>query len=201
MRLQIPCRSLTCSHLQCFDATLYIQMNEKKPTWVCPVCDKKAPYEHLIIDGWVTLEAILKGACATSSCRQSTAPPQFRPYCLLEVIVYWEKVQTYKLWGCAVVLGCILSGMCFPLKGCLWKSWSSALIVMKFSLKKMDHGLLWDPKKRPKRWLRPVMEWKVRFKELCWTVLPSSFGLGDTTAFGTISFTVVSFDACIWLSF
>ncbi|XP_074522099.1 E3 SUMO-protein ligase PIAS1 [Halichoeres trimaculatus] len=51
MRLMIPCRALTCSHLQCFDATLYIQMNEKKPTWVCPVCDKKAPYEHLIIDG------------------------------------------------------------------------------------------------------------------------------------------------------
>lgn len=54
MRLMIPCRALTCSHLQCFDATLYIQMNEKKPTWVCPVCDKKAPYEHLIIDGSVT---------------------------------------------------------------------------------------------------------------------------------------------------
>ncbi|XP_028822715.1 E3 SUMO-protein ligase PIAS1-like isoform X2 [Denticeps clupeoides] len=51
MRLMVPCRALTCSHLQCFDATLYIQMNEKKPTWVCPVCDKKAPYEHLIIDG------------------------------------------------------------------------------------------------------------------------------------------------------
>uniref|UniRef100_A0A8C2EHH3 Protein inhibitor of activated STAT, 1b n=1 Tax=Cyprinus carpio TaxID=7962 RepID=A0A8C2EHH3_CYPCA len=51
MRLTIPCRALTCSHLQCFDATLYILMNEKKPTWVCPVCDKKAPYEHLIIDG------------------------------------------------------------------------------------------------------------------------------------------------------
>ncbi|XP_053575551.1 E3 SUMO-protein ligase PIAS1 [Bombina bombina] len=51
MRLTIPCRAMTCSHLQCFDATLYIQMNEKKPTWVCPVCDKKAPYDHLIIDG------------------------------------------------------------------------------------------------------------------------------------------------------
>ncbi|KAG7283802.1 hypothetical protein CRUP_034426 [Coryphaenoides rupestris] len=51
MRLSIPCRAITCSHLQCFDATLYLQMNEKKPTWVCPVCDKKAPYEHLIIDG------------------------------------------------------------------------------------------------------------------------------------------------------
>lgn len=58
MRLAIPCRSLTCSHLQCFDATLYIQMNEKKPTWVCPVCDKKAPYEHLIIDGWVTFVGV-----------------------------------------------------------------------------------------------------------------------------------------------
>ncbi len=27
-------------------------MNEKKPTWICPVCDKKATYESLIIDGW-----------------------------------------------------------------------------------------------------------------------------------------------------
>lgn len=59
MRLTIPCRALTCSHLQCFDATLYIQMNEKKPTWVCPVCDKKAPYEHLIIDGYVNLKFFL----------------------------------------------------------------------------------------------------------------------------------------------
>ncbi|XP_071208145.1 E3 SUMO-protein ligase PIAS2-like isoform X3 [Salvelinus alpinus] len=51
MRLTVPCRAVTCSHLQCFDAALYLQMNEKKPTWVCPVCDKKAPYESLIIDG------------------------------------------------------------------------------------------------------------------------------------------------------
>ncbi|NWW89380.1 PIAS3 ligase, partial [Rhynochetos jubatus] len=35
----------------CFDAALYLQMNEKKPTWTCPVCDKKAPYDNLIIDG------------------------------------------------------------------------------------------------------------------------------------------------------
>ncbi|XP_059836104.1 E3 SUMO-protein ligase PIAS3-like [Hypanus sabinus] len=50
-RLHVPCRALTCTHLQCFDAALYLQMNEKKATWVCPVCDKKAPYESLIIDG------------------------------------------------------------------------------------------------------------------------------------------------------
>ncbi|KAM9743164.1 E3 SUMO-protein ligase PIAS2 isoform 1-T2 [Menidia menidia] len=51
MRLTAPCRAVTCSHLQCFDAALYLQMNEKKPTWICPVCDKKAAYENLIIDG------------------------------------------------------------------------------------------------------------------------------------------------------
>ncbi|XP_007486695.1 E3 SUMO-protein ligase PIAS2 isoform X1 [Monodelphis domestica] len=51
MRLTIPCRAATCTHLQCFDAALYLQMNEKKPTWICPVCDKKAAYESLILDG------------------------------------------------------------------------------------------------------------------------------------------------------
>ncbi|XP_053860553.1 E3 SUMO-protein ligase PIAS2-like isoform X1 [Vidua macroura] len=51
MRLTIPCRAVTCAHLQCFDAALYLQMNEKKPTWICPVCDKKATYESLILDG------------------------------------------------------------------------------------------------------------------------------------------------------
>lgn len=51
MRLAVPCRALTCTHLQCFDAALYLQMNEKKPSWICPVCDKKATYETLIIDG------------------------------------------------------------------------------------------------------------------------------------------------------
>ena len=35
-----PCRSSTCDHLQCFDASLYLMMNEKKPKWQCPVCNK-----------------------------------------------------------------------------------------------------------------------------------------------------------------
>lgn len=39
-------------HLQCFDASLYLQMNERKPTWNCPVCDKSALYENLVIDGY-----------------------------------------------------------------------------------------------------------------------------------------------------
>ncbi|KAM7410160.1 hypothetical protein PAMA_001553 [Pampus argenteus] len=58
MRLGVPCRVLTCAHLQCFDAVFFLQMNEKKPTWTCPVCDKPAPYELLTIDG--LLSEILK---------------------------------------------------------------------------------------------------------------------------------------------
>lgn len=52
MRMSTPCRSSTCSHLQCFDASLYLQMNERKPTWNCPVCDKAAIYDNLVIDGY-----------------------------------------------------------------------------------------------------------------------------------------------------
>lgn len=33
-------------------------MNEKKPTWQCPVCDQTARYEDLIVDEWVVLSII-----------------------------------------------------------------------------------------------------------------------------------------------
>jgi hypothetical protein len=52
MRMTFPCRASTCDHLQCFDAQLYLMMNEKKPKWVCPVCNKAAYYENLLIDGY-----------------------------------------------------------------------------------------------------------------------------------------------------
>lgn len=52
MRMCTPCRASTCSHLQCFDASLFLQMNERKPTWNCPVCDKSALYDNLVIDGY-----------------------------------------------------------------------------------------------------------------------------------------------------
>lgn len=51
IKMTLPCRALTCTHLQCFDAALYIQMNEKKPKWICPVCDKPAVFKSLAIDG------------------------------------------------------------------------------------------------------------------------------------------------------
>ncbi|XP_053406013.1 E3 SUMO-protein ligase PIAS2-like isoform X5 [Mercenaria mercenaria] len=51
MKMQLPCRAGTCTHIQCFDATTFLMMNEKKATWLCPVCDKPTPFHKLIIDG------------------------------------------------------------------------------------------------------------------------------------------------------
>jgi len=58
MRMSRPCRPTTCDHLQCFDASLFLMMNEKKPTWTCPVCDSPAKYEDLMVDGY--FEEVIK---------------------------------------------------------------------------------------------------------------------------------------------
>ncbi|XP_039517104.1 E3 SUMO-protein ligase PIAS4b [Pimephales promelas] len=50
MRMSAPCRARGCAHLQCFDASFYLQMNERKPRWICPVCHRYAPYDALRID-------------------------------------------------------------------------------------------------------------------------------------------------------
>lgn len=51
LKMSLPCRASTCTHVACFDASLYIQLNEKKAKWRCPVCDKPALFKHLEIDG------------------------------------------------------------------------------------------------------------------------------------------------------
>lgn len=50
MRLSLPCRGLSCNHIQCFDATSYLQLQEQGPQWLCPICNKPAPFEQLAID-------------------------------------------------------------------------------------------------------------------------------------------------------
>ena len=60
MRMSYPCRPLSCSHLQCFDAMLFLQMNERKPTWQCPVCDSVALYDTLLVDGY--FQEVIKSA-------------------------------------------------------------------------------------------------------------------------------------------
>ena len=52
MRMSTPCRPSTCDHLQCFDANLFINMNERKPTWQCPVCNSPSLYKDLYLDGY-----------------------------------------------------------------------------------------------------------------------------------------------------
>ncbi|CAF1629392.1 unnamed protein product [Adineta ricciae] len=49
-RLKKPVRATTCQHLQCYDLTNYISLNEKSNKWMCPVCNKPALYEDLQID-------------------------------------------------------------------------------------------------------------------------------------------------------
>lgn len=52
MRMTMPCKSKFCQHIPCFDALFYLQMNEKKASWICPVCYKPAYYRDLMIDGF-----------------------------------------------------------------------------------------------------------------------------------------------------
>lgn len=71
MRLKNPCRGVGCSHIQCFDATSYLQLQEQGPQWACPICNKTAPFDQLAIDEYV-LE-IIKGT--TDSVDQVTIDP------------------------------------------------------------------------------------------------------------------------------
>jgi E3 SUMO-protein ligase PIAS1 len=50
MRIDTPCRGIGCRHNQCFDALSYLQLQEQAPTWTCPVCNKTAAWEHLVLD-------------------------------------------------------------------------------------------------------------------------------------------------------
>ncbi|KAK8138925.1 hypothetical protein PG984_002305 [Apiospora sp. TS-2023a] len=52
-RLRAPCRSSACNHVQCFDATSYLQLQEQGPQWICPICNKSATFENLAIDQYV----------------------------------------------------------------------------------------------------------------------------------------------------
>ncbi|KAL2862974.1 PINIT domain-containing protein [Aspergillus lucknowensis] len=52
-RIEVPCRSVLCTHNQCFDASSFLQLQEQAPTWTCPVCTKATSYESLNVDQYV----------------------------------------------------------------------------------------------------------------------------------------------------
>ncbi|XP_054926858.2 E3 SUMO-protein ligase PIAS1-like [Dermacentor andersoni] len=63
-RMSVPCRAEECKHLQCFDAPSYLQVNETRPTWTCPVCGKRAPFSSLVVDQlFVRIVAEAPGNC------------------------------------------------------------------------------------------------------------------------------------------
>ncbi|KAI8327832.1 PINIT domain-containing protein [Blakeslea trispora] len=50
-RIVTPIRSKHCRHLQCYDAHIFLTMNEQTPTWSCPVCNKQMKdWTDLIVD-------------------------------------------------------------------------------------------------------------------------------------------------------
>ncbi|XP_060859761.1 E3 SUMO-protein ligase PIAS3-like [Metopolophium dirhodum] len=50
LRMKLPARGVDCIHLQCFDAIQFLQMNEQKEKWTCPLCKKKMKFENIEID-------------------------------------------------------------------------------------------------------------------------------------------------------
>lgn len=49
-RMELPARGSDCIHLHCFDAIQFLQMNEQKQTWLCPLCKKKVGFENIEVD-------------------------------------------------------------------------------------------------------------------------------------------------------
>jgi len=54
VRMNYPCRSKSCKppHIQTFDAQIFLQMNDKKQKWFCPVCNHSVNYDSLKLDGY-----------------------------------------------------------------------------------------------------------------------------------------------------
>ncbi|KAF8471940.1 PINIT domain-containing protein [Kalaharituber pfeilii] len=53
LRIELPVRSKVCTHVQCFDASSYLQLQQQAPTWTCPTCNKPVPFNLLVVDSYV----------------------------------------------------------------------------------------------------------------------------------------------------
>ncbi|CAF1538841.1 unnamed protein product [Rotaria sordida] len=71
--INVPAKSLYCSHLTCFDLRSFLQMNERRLQWTCPICKKPASYDNLCVDK--RLQSILSNVpsnCSTVEIDSST---------------------------------------------------------------------------------------------------------------------------------
>ncbi|TKA31558.1 hypothetical protein B0A54_15691 [Friedmanniomyces endolithicus] len=50
IRITLPVRSTVCTHTQCFDGAMFMQLVEQAPQWNCPVCNKTVTFQSLCVD-------------------------------------------------------------------------------------------------------------------------------------------------------
>ncbi|WPH02064.1 Hypothetical protein R9X50_00491900 [Acrodontium crateriforme] len=50
IRITLPIRSTICSHNQCFDGAMFLQLQEQAPQWQCPICNKSITFASLCVD-------------------------------------------------------------------------------------------------------------------------------------------------------
>ncbi|EMC96930.1 hypothetical protein BAUCODRAFT_32677 [Baudoinia panamericana UAMH 10762] len=50
VRITLPVRSTVCTHTQCFDGAMFMQLVEQAPQWSCPVCNKTVSFQSLCVD-------------------------------------------------------------------------------------------------------------------------------------------------------
>jgi E3 SUMO-protein ligase PIAS1 len=87
--IAVPAKSSYCSHLTCFDLKAFLQMNERRLQWTCPICKKSASFESLRVDE--CLQKILCNVppnCSTVEIDSST------DYQYILDSVKQEKVET-----------------------------------------------------------------------------------------------------------
>lgn len=83
-RIEWPIRGTDCTHLQCFDAMTFLLMNEQKPKWKCPLCDKKVKFENIEVDEYFL--NILKSPDLSKECEEV----------ILQQDGSWTEKQTIK---------------------------------------------------------------------------------------------------------
>ncbi|RPA83851.1 hypothetical protein BJ508DRAFT_324204 [Ascobolus immersus RN42] len=53
LRIELPVRSIHCTHNACVDASSFLQMQEQAPQWTCPTCNKSAQFDELRVDKYM----------------------------------------------------------------------------------------------------------------------------------------------------
>lgn len=52
-RMTYPVKSIQCDHIQCFDAISFLTMQERIPSWICPVCSTKINQQLLALSKYM----------------------------------------------------------------------------------------------------------------------------------------------------